>query len=286
MIRFLKIAALVFSISAVSSGCMFMNKIAGKTYNRDAYSYAFTNEHATLTYSGPETWMCFDVPGAGDAIGVSSGDNLGDRLVWVLPRRGYLNVYRIDKDADVTFNMNGSIFIDDESFYSNVRIVQGDESVKSGTVDKENMISILENLRDNEFAMGSATVIAINLSGEKVTGKDAVLEALEILKSDSDRDFAIFFNATCRTFKEANEPIAMAEVPVKYGEKTVALDYSKATYFGDGQGFGGNFQAAYMEELIAAKDTVVFRVEDDGFFLFNPETESRWKRDDSAPPAK
>ncbi len=235
------ITAFILLTSVALSGCMFLNKVTGKTYNRENYTYTFSNDEATLYYRGPETWMCFDIPGAGDAIGVSTGENLGERLVWVLPASGYLNVYRIERGPDVKFNTSGSIFINDESFYSNVRIVQGNESVKSGQIDKENMISILENLRDNEFAMGSATVIADDSAGTRLTGKDAILDALDNLKTDAKRDFAIFFNATCRTFKKSDEKVQLARIPLKYGEKTVALDYSKATYMGDGQGFGGNF---------------------------------------------
>jgi hypothetical protein len=77
---------------------------------------------------------------------------------------------------------------------------------------------------------------------------------------------------------KAGERVAVARVPVKYDRTTVTLDWKTPQ-------IENQFQGTKMEEFrktLLDDKSIIMRVEDDQKFLYNPETESRWKRTEQA----
>jgi hypothetical protein len=262
----------LFALLSTMAGCSSRVNLSGAEFEKTTggASYKFQGNQATWSLTPSKSALEVAVPLCGEGV-AESYDELPDSANAYMTLSGSstqsmaaVKFFLPSSKEDWKFNTDGDISNSDGS-RSNQIYVETTDIKKL----EERPGDYLEELYNN----GGRGALYYAPDGTKFLHAEALPKILSSLKDNQGGTFCIVVRCKTQVVYKKGEWVEVATVPVTYDKTTITLDWSEATY-------DSRFKGKWLEEMKTQGGTerCVYRVEDDQKFIFNPETESRWKR--------
>lgn len=272
--RNLRIASLGFCL--LLGGCNpFSNPFVGKSYvnaSRTGYYEFVSKEDAEYSLIPSETVVCCSLPEIGVSYLTCSQDLTGyDNFYVARSSSGYLSFYAIKSNVKISVNGSGVISPQAGSDTPADAIVYVTPNHSIGSISQHAFAEMA--LRHN-----SATFfgVAYSSTGSPLESKEALDRMLASTMSDDNSGFgAVSFYGSHQLTIGKKRVIAL--VPYEVSSTTLSLDWKKANLSENAMITNLDFRD-YLDNMMT-RELVIFRIEDDGKFLYNPETGNRFKQE-------